>query len=146
MAPFRHPVPLPRPVAPMPWRGRMATAMAGPAPAPPHPTPEALALLPPPAAPPPRPPQARPRDRPGLRPLTLSNTPHRDGRIRSRPLPPPSPYPAVTRLVGAGPSSISFADIDGHDGIDIVVSGQVSGDLTILFNDPDHLFLNQSRY
>jgi hypothetical protein len=53
----------------------------------------------------------------------------------------------LTRPVGASPSSISFANLNGQAGPpDIVVSDQASGDVTVLFNDPNHTFAAQSRY
>ncbi len=51
----------------------------------------------------------------------------------------------LTRLVGDQPSSITFANLSGF-GNDIVVSGQVSGDVTLLYNDASHSFDTQSRY
>src|SRR5262249_10461683 len=53
---------------------------------------------------------------------------------------------SIPRPVGIGPSEITFADLDGQDGPDIVVSDQVSGDITVLFNDPTHSFSRQARY
>ena len=53
----------------------------------------------------------------------------------------------LTRPVGSSPASISFADLNGQVGPpDIMVAGQASGDVTLLFNDPDHTFANESRY
>jgi hypothetical protein len=55
-------------------------------------------------------------------------------------------FSAFTRNVGAGPSSISFADLSGDGLPDIVVSDQISGDVTVLFNDASHSFTTQERY
>jgi hypothetical protein len=53
----------------------------------------------------------------------------------------------ITRMVGAAPSDIAFAQLDGADGpTDIVVSDQASGDFSVLFNDATHSFTRQSRY
>ncbi len=54
--------------------------------------------------------------------------------------------PPTTQFVGAAPSGIAFADLDGQDGPDIVVSDQFSGDVTLLFNDAAHSFSRQFRY
>ena len=55
-------------------------------------------------------------------------------------------FDTVNRDVGAGPSSITFADVNGDGLLDIVVSDQVSGDISVLFNDPSHSFTTQERY
>ena len=52
----------------------------------------------------------------------------------------------TTRPLGVGPSQIVFADLGGANGLDIVISDQVSGDFTILFNDPTHSFSREARY
>ena len=58
----------------------------------------------------------------------------------------PGTFDTFTRSVGAGPSSIAFADLNGDGLLDIVVSDQVSGDVSILFNDASHSFTTQERY
>jgi FG-GAP-like repeat/Bacterial pre-peptidase C-terminal domain len=58
----------------------------------------------------------------------------------------PGTFDTFTRSVGAGPSSITFGDLNGDSLPDIVVSDQASGDVSILFNDPDHSFTTQERY
>jgi hypothetical protein len=55
-------------------------------------------------------------------------------------------FTTLTRTVGVGPSDIACADLGGPDGADLVVSDQVSGDVSVLFNDPGHSFSRQSRY
>jgi hypothetical protein len=55
-------------------------------------------------------------------------------------------HTVITRPVGMGPSAIAFADLDGQNGPDIIVSDQVSGDVSLLFNDPTHSFSQQARY
>jgi hypothetical protein len=53
----------------------------------------------------------------------------------------------LTRPIGASPSSISFADLNGQTvPPDIVVGDQASGDVTVLFNDREHTFASESRY
>lgn len=52
----------------------------------------------------------------------------------------------ITRSVGINPSSIAIADGTSEFGPDIIVAGQDSGDVTVLENDREHSFLNQSRY
>jgi hypothetical protein len=59
---------------------------------------------------------------------------------------PDGTFTTLTRTVGVGPSDIAFANLGGPDGPDIVVSDQVSGDFSLLFNDPSHSFSQQSRY
>jgi hypothetical protein len=59
---------------------------------------------------------------------------------------PDGAFTTLTRTIGVGPSSIAFANLGGMNGPDIVVSDQVSGDFSILFNDPAHSFTLQSRY
>ena len=41
----------------------------------------------------------------------------------------------ITRQVGIGPSDITFVNVAGQRGPDIVVSDQISGDFTVLVND-----------
>ncbi len=55
-------------------------------------------------------------------------------------------FTTLTRPVGVGPSGITIANLGGPDGPDIVVSGQVSGDVTVLRNDPARDFTEQGRY
>ena len=55
-------------------------------------------------------------------------------------------FTTATQPVGAEPSGIAFANLGGQNGLDIVVSDQVSGDVSVLFNDPTHSFSQQSRY
>lgn len=55
-------------------------------------------------------------------------------------------FATVTRAVGAGPASIAFTNQAGTPGPDIVVSDQVAGDVTVLFNDAVHSFTQQGRY
>jgi hypothetical protein len=56
----------------------------------------------------------------------------------------------LTRAVGAGPSDIAFASLAGSQGPDIVVSDQVSGDFSVLLNDPTATslpsFRQENRY
>jgi hypothetical protein len=52
----------------------------------------------------------------------------------------------MTYPVGSGPSGIMFANLGGDSGPDIVVSDSVSGDFSVLHNDPAHTFSQQSRY
>jgi hypothetical protein len=59
---------------------------------------------------------------------------------------PDGTFTTLTRTVGVGPSDIAFADLGGADGPDIVISDQVSGDVSVLFNDLTHSFRRQSRY
>jgi hypothetical protein len=59
---------------------------------------------------------------------------------------PSGQFSTVTRAVGMGPSDIAFANLGGSAGLAIVVSDQVSGDFSILFNDATHSFSQQSRY
>lgn len=51
-----------------------------------------------------------------------------------------------TRSVGTGPASIAFTNVGSEHGPDIVVSDQVAGDFTELFNDSTHSFTRQARY
>ena len=52
----------------------------------------------------------------------------------------------TTHRVGVGPSGIAVANLGGSNGLDIVVSDQVSGDFSVLFNDAAHTFSQESRY
>jgi FG-GAP-like repeat len=51
-----------------------------------------------------------------------------------------------TVAVGATPSDVTFADLDGQEGLDIIVSNQSSGDVVVLFNDSGHAFTQTARY
>ena len=55
-------------------------------------------------------------------------------------------FSTQTRTVGVGTSDIALIDLGGASGPDLVVSDQVSGDVTVLFNDPTHSFVQQARY
>ena len=58
----------------------------------------------------------------------------------------PRTFDTFSRSVGASPSSIAFADLN-RDGLpDIVVSDQVSGDVSVLVNNASHSFTTQERY
>jgi hypothetical protein len=62
----------------------------------------------------------------------------------------PGHFDTFTRSVGAGPSSITFADRNTNGPPDIVVSDEVSGDVSVLFNDATPTsaptFTTQERY
>ena len=52
----------------------------------------------------------------------------------------------VTRPLGIGSSSVRIVDMGNASGPDIVVSNQVSGDVSVLLNDAGHLFATEHRY
>ena len=51
----------------------------------------------------------------------------------------------LIRETGSVPSDIAVADVDGDSRPDILVSGQASGDVTILLNDPNYSFVQIHR-
>lgn len=51
-----------------------------------------------------------------------------------------------TVSVGVTPSDITFADLDGVNGLDVIVTNRVSGDVFLLFNDGTGAFNSSSRY
>lgn len=48
--------------------------------------------------------------------------------------------------LGTGTNGVTFADIDGRDGLDILTVNRSSGDLSVFLNDPAHSFANAARY
>jgi hypothetical protein len=48
--------------------------------------------------------------------------------------------------VGVDPSGVSFADISGHGLLDVVVTDQTSGDVSVLLNDANHSFATVERF
>jgi hypothetical protein len=54
--------------------------------------------------------------------------------------------PAASAEVGAGPSAVTVADVDGNALPDVVVTGQLSGDLTVLYNDPSTPFASTRHF
>ncbi len=66
-------------------------------------------------------------------------------------IPPPSgssnpTWSTMTIPVGIAPSDIAFADVNGDGWLDIVVTDQASGDVTVLLNDASHSFKQIERF
>jgi hypothetical protein len=54
--------------------------------------------------------------------------------------------PPTTLNVGSGPSDIALADVNGDGALDILVTNQLSGDVSVLFNDGHGQFAMEQRY
>jgi hypothetical protein len=52
----------------------------------------------------------------------------------------------ITIPVGITPSDIALTDVNGDGLLDIVVTDQASGDITVLLNDPTHSFQQEERF
>jgi hypothetical protein len=59
-----------------------------------------------------------------------------------------SPWPSPNYQVGVGvnPSAITLTDVDGDGRLDIVVTNQFSGDVSVLLNDPSKPFGSELRF
>jgi hypothetical protein len=56
------------------------------------------------------------------------------------------PTPDYQSGVGVNPSAVSLADVDGDGRLDIVVTNQFSGDVSVLLNDPAKPFCSELRF
>jgi hypothetical protein len=56
------------------------------------------------------------------------------------------PAPDYQSGVGINPSAISLADVDGDGRLDIAITNQFSGDVSVLLNDPRKPFCSELRF